>query len=130
MTIPLTITLIVLLLLFIGLMTNVFPFGVSAMLACVVLIISGVADPETAFTGLSSNTTIIVATMLVVAQSLGKTSIINRLKSFLTKFEGKSSLAVLIPLIIITIILSQIMGQIAGLSILLIFLVPRIYSFV
>lgn len=122
MTIPLTITLIVLLLLFIGLMTNVFPFGVSAMLACVVLILSGVADPETAFTGLSSNTTIIVATMLVVAQSLGKTSIINRLKSFLTKLEGKSSLAVLIPLIIITIILSQIMGQIAGLSILLIFL--------
>lgn len=119
---PLIITLIVLIALIYALVTKIVPFGVSSMLACVILVILGVVDQKTAFSGLSTNTTIIVATMLVVAQALGKTSLISRLKRMLENLQGKSTFAVIIPLVLITILLSQLMGQIACLSIMLIFL--------
>lgn len=115
-------TLIVLLFLIYALVTKIVPFGVSAMLSCVILVMIGVVPLKTGFSGLSSTTTIMVAGMIVVAQQLGKTSLVNNIKLRLNNLKGKSSYAILIPLTLVTILLSQLMGQIAALSILLIFL--------
>src|SRR5699024_7399218 len=115
-------TLIVLLFLIHALVTKIVPFGVSAMLSCVILVMIGVVPLKTGFSGLSSTTTIVVAGMIVVAQQLGKTSLVNKIKLRLNNLKGKSSYAILIPLTLVTILLSQLMGQIAALSILLIFL--------
>ncbi len=80
MTREVVIVLSVLALLIVMLMTNVVPYGVSCMTCCVIFVLTGVCDINTAFSGLSSSTTVMIATMLVVAAALGKTSFVNKYK--------------------------------------------------
>lgn len=58
--------------------------------------------------------------MIVVASTLGKTSLIRRLRGVLDSMKGKG-IVIVITLFVVTILLSQLMGQIACLSIMLLF---------
>lgn len=103
------------------LLSHKLPYGVSAMICCVLFVLTGVADLKTAFSGLSSSTTIMVAPMIVVAGALGKTSLIQRLRTAMNRLEGKSGIFLVFALCLATIILSQLMGQIACISVMLLF---------
>ncbi len=103
------------------LLSHKLPYGVSAMICCVLFVLTGVADLKTAFSGLSSSTTIMVAPMIVVAGALGKTSLIRRLRSAMNRLEGKSGIILVVALCLMTIALSQLMGQIACISVMLLF---------
>lgn len=105
----------------IGLLTHFLPYGVVSMICCVVLVLTGVNDITTAFSGLSSGTTIMVACMIVVASVLGKTRPIGRLRKVLNRLQGKKGVLLLLLLFAILIVLSQFMGQMACLSIMLLF---------
>lgn len=103
------------------LLTHKLPYGVTGMICCVLFVLTGVADLKTAFSGLSSSTTIMVAPMIVVASALGKTSLIQRLRTVMNKLEGKSGIFLVLALCAVTIALSQLMGQIACISVMLLF---------
>lgn len=115
------IVLAILLMLIILLVTHVVPYGVSAMLSCVLLVFTGVFDLKTAFSGLSSSTTVMVASMMVIAAVLGKTSIIHRLRKKLMSFQGKNGMLLMILIFLFTAILSQFMGQTACIMLILLF---------
>ncbi|MCD8021188.1 MAG: anion permease [Clostridiales bacterium] len=121
MTTEMIIVLCILTFLVIMLLTHKIPYGVSAMICCVAFVLTGVCDISTAFAGLSNSTTILVATMIVVASALGKTSLIARLREALNRLQGKSGLLLVAALCLVTVALSQLMGQIACLSIMLLF---------
>lgn len=105
------IVLAILALLIVLLMTHVIPYGVSAMICCVLLVFTGVFDLKTAFAGLSSSTTVMVAGMMVVAAALGKTNVVHRLKEKMMRLQGKSGFLLMAAIFLFTAILSQFMGQ-------------------
>lgn len=103
------------------LLTHKLPYGVTGMICCVLFVLTGVADLRTAFSGLSSSTTVMVAPMIVVASAIGKTSLIHRLRAVMNKLEGKRGIFLVLVLCLVTIALSQLMGQIACISVMLLF---------
>ena len=121
MTIEMIIVLAILAFMVVMLLTRIIPYGVTAMICCVAFVLTGVCDLSTAFSGLSTSTTIMVATMIVVASALGKTSLVHRLRGVMTNLQGKQGIFLVVALYVITIALSQLMGQIACLSIMLLF---------
>lgn len=104
------------------LLTHKLPYGVTAMICCVLFVLTGVANISTAFSGFSNSTTIMVATMIVLASALGKTSLVARLRKIMADMQGKSGLVLILALVLVTIGLSQLMGQIACMSLMMVFI--------
>lgn len=115
------ITLCIMAFMVVMLLTHKLPYGLTAMICCVLFVLTGVADIKTAFSGFAGSTTILVATMIMVASELGKTSVIRRLRGVLDSMKGKQGILIVAVLFIVTVLLSQLMGQIACLSIMLLF---------
>ena len=63
-----------------------------------------------------------IAPMIVVATALGKTSLIHRLRGVMGKLQGKSGAMLVLGLCGMTILLSQLMGQVACISVMLLFI--------
>lgn len=103
------------------LLTHKLPYGVTGMICCVLFVLTGVADLKTAFSGLSSSTTLMIAPMIVVASAIGKTSLVRRLRGMMNQLEGKSGIFLVLALCVLTIALSQLMGQVACISVMLLF---------
>lgn len=103
--------------------THKVPYGVTTMTCCVVLALTGVMELKDAFSGLSNRTTILIACMFTIAYAFGKTSLINKIRAGMDKIKEKSGLAFVVFLILITIVLAQLMGRTAIVSIIALFLV-------
>ena len=103
--------------------THKVPYGVTPMTCCVMLALTGVFDISTAFSGLANKTTILIACMFTVAYAFGKTSLINKVRNSMERIKGKSGLGFIVFLFLVTIVLSQLMGRTAIVSIVALFLV-------
>ena len=103
--------------------THTVPYGVTTMTCCVMLALTGVFDISTAFSGLANKTTILIACMFTVAYAFGKTSLINKVRNSMERIKGKSGLGFIVFLFLVTIVLSQLMGRTAIVSIVALFLV-------
>ena len=97
------------------------PYGVITMTCCALLAITGVMSPTEAFSGLSNSTTLLIAGMLALATAFGKTSAVARVRSLLAKAKEKNGFIFLLSLYVIVIILSQLMGRTACISIMILF---------
>lgn len=122
MTTEMMIVLCILAFMVIMLLTHKLPYGVTAMICCVLFVLTGVADIPTAFSGFSNSTTIMVATMIVLASALGKTSLVARLRKIMSDMQGKKGVILMLIFVLVTIGLSQLMGQIACMSLMLVFI--------
>lgn len=103
--------------------THKVPYGVTTMTCCVVLALTGVFQIQEAFSGLANKTTILIACMFTIAYAFGKTSLINKIRASMEKIKGKSGIAFIIFLFLVTIVLAQLMGRTAIISIIALFLV-------
>ena len=103
--------------------THKVPYGLTTMTCCVMLALTGVFDISTAFSGLANKTTILIACMFTVAYAFGKTSLINKVRNSMERIKGKSGLGFIVFLFLVTIVLSQLMGRTAIVSIVALFLV-------
>jgi len=121
MTTQMMIVLAIMAFMVVMLLSHKLPYGLTAMICCTLFVLTGVADIPTAFSGFSNKTTIMVATMIVVASQLSRTSVIHRLRGVLENMKGKGDIVIMLTMFVVTILLSQLMGQIACLSIMLIF---------
>jgi len=101
MTPTIGITLAILAFLIVMLFTHKIPYGMAAMICCIAFVVTGIADIPTAFSGFSSSTTILVATMMVIGIALGKTSIIHKLKGILNNMQGKKGIALVATICVI-----------------------------
>lgn len=119
MNIQMVIVLCILAFMVIMLLTHKIPYGVTGMICCTLFVLTGVADLKTSFSGLSSSTTILVAPMIVVASALGKTSIIHRLRIVMDRIQKRNGFFLVIVMSLVTIVLAQLMGQIACISVML-----------
>lgn len=115
----LLIALTVLVFMIVSFLLHKISYGLTAMTCVVILALTGVIDTKTAFSGFSHNTTILVATMMVVAGAIGKTSIATRIREQMAVIQGKSGFLLLVLVSLFTLVLTQLMGQTAVMSIML-----------
>ena len=115
----LIITLAVLVFMIVSFLVHKFSYGLTAMTCVIVLAITGVVDVKTAYSGFSHTTTILVATMMVVAGAIGKTSLAYRVRQKMAVMQGKNGLVLVFMIALFTLILTQIMGQTAVMAIML-----------
>ena len=97
------------------------PYGVTTMTCCVLLVLTGYCNIPTAFSGLANKTTILIAGMFTMAYAFGKTSLINKIRRQMERIKGKSGMALVVFLFGIAIVLSQLMGRAAVMSIMILF---------
>lgn len=104
-------------------MINKVPYGITTMTCCVLLALTGVFDIKDAFSGLANKTTILIASMFTVAYAFGKTSLIGKVRDFMEKIKEKNGFVFILSLFLVTIVLAQLMGRTAIVSIIALFLV-------
>ena len=109
----LLIALAVLVFMIISFLLHKISYGLTAMTCVIALALTGVIDTKTAFSGFSHNTTILVATMMVVAGAIGKTSIAICIREKMAIIQGKSGFLLLLLISLFTLVLPQLMGQTA-----------------
>lgn len=111
----------VLILMIVMFMIQKVSYGVTAMTGVAILTVTGVLDLNTAFAGIVNKNTILIATVMVVGAAIGKTSVIRNLKDGINRLKGKSGIVLLLALFGFTIALCQVMGQVAVLTIMYVF---------
>ena len=105
---PSTITLLFLLFAVIMFVLEKIPLGVTSMIVCIGLVVTGVLDVKTAFAGFIDSNVILFVAMFIVGGALFETGMANKVGGIVTKFVGLMSgilsntgtAAVLIPVVI------------------------------
>lgn len=115
----LVITLAVLVFMIASFLIRKYSYGLTAMTCVLLLVLTGVIDVKTAYSGFSHTTTILVATMMVVAGAIGKTNIVYHIREKMAVMQGKNGLILVVMISIFTLLLTQIMGQTAVMAIML-----------
>ena len=119
--INLIITLAVMVFMMVSFVLQKWSYGVTGMTCVIVLALTGVIDVQTAFSGFSNTTTVLIATMMVLAGALGKTSLIHRIRRSMAKAQGKSGVLLILLICAFTALLTQLMGMTAVMAIMLMF---------
>lgn len=117
----LIVTVAVVLFMTVSLVLHKIPYGVTGMTCVIILALTGVIDVNTAFSGLSNTNTVLIATMMVIAGALSKTSLVIRVRNQISRAQGKQGILLILILSLITIVLTQLMGMTAVMSIVLTF---------
>ena len=121
MNFNLIITLLVMVFMIVSFVIQKWSYGLTAMTCVVVLTLAGVIDVQTAFSGFSNTTTILIATMIVIAGQLSRTSLISRIRSLMTKAQDKGGILLILLICAFTALLTQLMGMTAVMAIMLLF---------
>lgn len=103
-------------------LTNKVPYGVATMTCCALFVITGVFSVPEAFSGLSNKTTILVAGVFAVASAFGKTSLIKKIRQQMQKLKDKNGFVLILFIVLISIFLSQLMGRVAVITLMALFL--------
>ena len=101
---------------------NKVPYGVTTMTCCALLVLTGYYDVSQAFSGLANKTTILIAGMFSLAYAFGKTGLINKIRHKMVMLKGKNGLILIVFMYMIAILLAQLMGRTAVISIMILFL--------
>lgn len=121
MNFNLIITLLVMVFMIVSFVIQKWSYGLTAMTCVVVLTLAGVIDVQTAFSGFSNTTTILIATMIVIAGQLSRTSLISRIRSLMTKAQDRGGILLILLICAFTALLTQLMGMTAVMAIMLLF---------
>lgn len=106
-----------------GFILNKWPFGVTTMVCCVLLALTGVFTIPQAFSGLSNKTTIMIAGMFAIVAAFGKTSLLTKIQDQMIRLKGKSGLALLLAMYGVIILFACFLPTTANMTIMLMFLV-------
>ena len=123
MNTQLIITLAVLVFMAVSFMVRKISFGLTGMICMLALAVTGVIDLNTAFSGFSNKTTILVATMMLVAGCIGKTSLVSVIRKRMSSIQEKSGIFLLLAILGFTILLTQLIFMTALMSVMLMLVV-------
>ena len=79
-----------------GFMLNKWPFGLTTMICCILLVVTGVYNVGEAFSGFSSQNIILVAPMFAMSAAFSKTSLLTKIQAKMLSMKGKSGTLMLI----------------------------------
>ncbi len=110
MTLPMIIALAITVFMVILVMTDKLPFGAPPLLACLLLVIFGVADIKTAFAGFSNSTIVMLASFMAIMAALQKTSFIATFKNAMYNMASKGGFKAYLMLILIVMLGCSLFG--------------------
>lgn len=114
------ITLAVLVFMSVSFLVRKISYGMTTMTCAIILALTGVIDVKTAYSGFSHNTTVLVATMMVVAGAISKTSLVARIRQKMSAIQGKNGFVLVLFISLFTMVLCQLIGQTVVVSIMLV----------
>ncbi len=98
---PSTITLIFLLFAVIMFVTEKIPLGVTSMIVCIGLVVTGVLDVKTAFSGFIDSNVILFVAMFIVGGAFFETGMANKIGGVVTKFAKTERMLVVAIMVIV-----------------------------
>lgn len=110
MTAPMIIALAITALMIILIMTDKLPFGVPPLLACLLLVLFGVADIKTAFAGFSNATIVMLASFMAIMTALQKTSFITTFKKTMYNMANKGGYKSYALLVLVVMLGTSLFG--------------------
>ena len=114
-------TLLVMIFMIVSFLLQKWSYGLTAMTGIIFLALTGVIDVATVFSGFSNTNTVLVATMLVIAGQLSRTSLIRRAQDLVGKVQGKSGTLLILLVCALVALLTQLMGATAVMAIMVLF---------
>lgn len=106
MIIALAITVLMIILI----MTEKLPFGAPPLLACLLLVLFGVADIKTAFAGFSNATIVMLASFMAIIAALQKTSFITAFKNTMYNMASKGGYKSYVLLVLVVMLGTSLFG--------------------
>ncbi len=91
-------------------MTDKLPFGAAPLLACLLLVIFGIADIKAAFAGFSNATIIMLAEFMAIIAALQKTSFIAGFKKTMFNMANKGGFKAYVLMILIVMLGCSLFG--------------------
>lgn len=110
MTVPMIIALAITVFMIILIMTEKLPFGAPPILACLLLVLFGVADIKTAFAGFSNATVVMLASFMAIIAALQKTSFIASFKKTMYNMASKGGFKSYVLLILVVMLGTSLFG--------------------
>ena len=107
---PATITLLFLLFAVVMFVWEKIPLGVTSMIVCVGLVVTGVLDWKTAFSGFIDSNVILFVAMFIVGGALFETGMANKVGGIVTKF-AKSERMLIIAIMVIVGLMSGVLSN-------------------
>ena len=110
MTTQMIIALAITALMVILIMQDKLPFGAPPLLACLLLVVFGIADIKAAFAGFSNATIIMLAEFMAIIAALQKTSFIARFKETMFIMANKGGIKAYIMMILVVMLGCSLFG--------------------
>ena len=107
---PSTITLLFLLFAVIMFVLEKIPLGVTSMIVCIGLVVTGVLDVKTAFAGFIDSNVILFVSMFIVGGALFETGMANKIGGIVTKF-AKTERMLIIAIMVIVGVMSGVLSN-------------------
>ena len=107
---PSTITLLFLLFAVIMFVLEKIPLGVTSMIVCIGLVVTGVLDVKTAFAGFIDSNVILFVSMFIVGGALFETGMANKIGGIVTKF-AKTERMLIIAIMVIVGLMSGVLSN-------------------
>lgn len=110
MTVSMIIALAITVFMIILIMTEKLPFGAPPLLACLLLVVFGVADIKTAFAGFSNATIVMLASFMAIMVALQKTSFITKFKNAMYNMAEKGGYKSYVLLVLVVMLGTSLFG--------------------
>ena len=107
---PATITLLFLFFAIVMFVTEKIPLGLTSMIVCVGLCLTGVLDLKTAFSGFIDSNVILFVAMFIVGGALFETGMANEIGGLVTKF-AKSERSLIVAIMVIVGLMSGVLSN-------------------
>lgn len=107
---PSTITLLFLLFAVIMFVLEKIPLGVTSMIVCIGLVVTGVLDVQTAFAGFIDGNVILFVAMFIVGGALFETGMANKIGGIVTRF-AKTERMLIIAIMVIVGVMSGVLSN-------------------
>lgn len=107
---PAVITLLFLLFAIIMFVTEKIPLGLTSMIVCVGLVVTGVLDWQTAFSGFIDSNVILFVAMFIVGGALFETGMANEIGGLVTKF-AKTERGLIVAIMVIVGLMSGVLSN-------------------
>ncbi len=105
-----TITLLFLLFAVVMFVFEKIPLGVTSMIVCIGLVVTGVLDVETAFKGFIDSNVILFVAMFIVGEALFETGMANKIGGIITKF-AKTERMLIVAIMVIVGLMSGVLSN-------------------
>ncbi|NPV27532.1 MAG: SLC13/DASS family transporter [Firmicutes bacterium] len=108
---PAEISLIILVIMMILYITEIIPLAVTALASCAALVVFKVVPASVAWSGLSNDTVLLVAGMIVVGNALFETGTAEWLGKTIVRFAGEGEFKVVVAVMVVTMVLSAFLNN-------------------